>query len=207
MFKRLGKWSHVIYAGILPLYLVLYFAVEKLVVTDYWVTDLPIDNFIPFCEYFVIPYVLWLPFLVIPGLVLMMRNGPEFKRYMSFIGLSFISTLAFCLIVPNGQNLRPTEFPRDNFFTSLVQWLYAADTNTNVLPSMHVIGCFAPLFAAHRTLPKRLRWLEGLALVETLLVCAATVLIKQHAILDVFVAIPWALFWGWVVYQKLPFAE
>lgn len=41
------------------LYLILYVVVEHAVTTDYWVSYLPLDDKIPFCEYFIIPYCMW----------------------------------------------------------------------------------------------------------------------------------------------------
>lgn len=34
-----------------------------------------------------------------------------------------------------------------NFFTWMVQYTYSLDTNTNVFPSVHVLGVLAALFA------------------------------------------------------------
>ena len=65
--------------------------------------------------------------------------------------------------------------------------IYAADTNTNVCPSMHVIGSFAAMFAVFDC--KRLRKTVVapiLAVLLTILVSASTVLVKQHSIVDVF---------------------
>ena len=42
--------------------------------------------------------------------------------------------------------LRPEVFARDNALTRAVAWFYTFDTNTNVCPSLHVIGSAAALF-------------------------------------------------------------
>ena len=34
-----------------------------------------------------------------------------------------------------------------------------------------------------------------------LLICASTVFVKQHSVLDIFVAIPWSLACGWIIYR------
>ena len=58
----------------------------------------------------------------------------------------FFSTLLIYVIYPNGQELRVTSFENPNLLTDFVQYLYSCDTNTNVCPSLHVIGSFAAVF-------------------------------------------------------------
>ena len=122
--------------------------------------------------------------------------------FMVYIGLGFGGSNLFCLIFPNGQDLRPTEFAQHDFFIWLVQRIYTADTNTNVLPSMHVIGCAALTLACFDSEPLCTRHLQWVALPLGLLICASTVLVKQHSILDVFVAIPVSAVLYFIVYHR-----
>ena len=70
--------------------------------------------------------------------------------------------------------------------------IYASDTNTNVCPSMHVIGSFAAMFAVFDCKKLRKTTLAPtVAVLLVILVSASTVLVKQHSIVDVF--------WGIVV--------
>ncbi len=174
----------------LALYFVIYtlwfFLDEKLVTGPYTTIQSILDQYIPFCEYFVIPYVLWYPYMAVVGLFLLFKEEYDFCRFMwtMMIGLSLCLTVY--LVFPNGQNLRPESFERNNFFTWLVGNLYAADSNLNVFPSMHVYGTIAPLAAILKT--KALdgkRWIKGSALVLGVLICLSTVFIKQHSALDV----------------------
>lgn len=183
---------HVWYVLLLPVYLLLFFAVEKLVPADgdYWVSYIPLDDKIPFVPVFIIPYVCWYPLLVGVGLYLLAFDGPNFKKYMLFIMTGFYTALLFCLLVPNGQDLRP-ELEPDGLFTRLIAGIYAADTNTNVFPSMHVIGSIGAAIAAWRS--DGLRRYFPLILVVAAAVCASTVLVKQHSILDIFGGILWCV--------------
>jgi len=182
---------HVWLALWVPLYLVMFFAAEAIVSPDapYYVSYLPIDDKIPFIEYFAIPYVMWFPFLVLPGLYFMIFDGQYFKRYMCFLIIGFTGSIIFCVLFPNGQNLRPEVFPRDNFCSRLVSALYAADTNTNVLPSMHVIGCAAVCSAVLRCPSIRQKWVKAVCVALAVLICSATVFIKQHSFLDIYTAL------------------
>jgi len=144
---KLRDYRYVLLVLYVPLYFVCFFLIEKLVpsTADYWVSYCPLDDMIPFSEYFIIFYYIWYALLFAVGIYLMIVDAPEFKRYMYCIIIGFSFCVVFCLLFPNGQNLRPETFPRDNVFTDMVRAIYAADTNTNVIPSVHVIGA---IFAA-----------------------------------------------------------
>ncbi|MBQ8975412.1 MAG: phosphatase PAP2 family protein [Oscillospiraceae bacterium] len=188
-----GYYRHLWYVLVLPIYLICFWICEHIVVNNYWSSYLPLDDLIPFNEIFVIAYVAWYPCLIAMGIALLIRNSGDFRRYMLFIGVGFLSALAFCLIFPNGQDLRPAEFPRDNLLTRVLGMLYAADTNTNVLPSMHVIGAFAFVFPAFEAKSLRShRWIKVLSVVMAVLICVSTVFVKQHSVLDTLAGIPWS---------------
>lgn len=173
----------------IPVYVLTFFAVERLVpTTGYWVSYIPWDDLIPFCEYFVVFYCMWYPLLIGTALYLFLRDDRSFRLYAWFLIVAFTGTLLFCLLFPNGQDLRPAEFSRHNLFTWVVQQIYRADTNTNVIPSMHVLGCMGACFGLFRcrTAPRRAK-IGVVAL--TLLINCSTVFIKQHSLLDVFIAL------------------
>lgn len=177
-----------LYATYVPIYIGLFFVVEKLVPesADYWVSYIFIDDYIPFREEFIIFYYLWYPALVGMGIFLLINDEAEYKRYMISIIITFTFTLIFCLLVPNGQDLRPEVFPRDNIFTHMIAAIYKADTNTNVMPSVHAIGAFLGMISTHRT-----KYITSKALIFTLdllwmLIAISTCFVKQHSILDIF---------------------
>lgn len=188
--KRLSSFlrenPHLYYILLLPAFLICFFSIEALIPPEkvrWWVSS-PLDSFIPFLEIFVIPYCLWYPLLFATGFLLLFSDVPTFKAYMLFLSIGFGAALLFCLLVPNGQPLRPEVFPRENIFTSLVAALYAADTPTNVFPSMHVIGSVAAAAAAIKS--PAFRRLRSAWIIVAVAICLSTVFIKQHSILDVF---------------------
>lgn len=177
-----------IYAVYVPIYIGAFFVVEKLVPesADYWVSYIFIDDYIPFREEFIIFYYLWYPALVAIGVFLLLRDEDEYKRYMISIIVTFTFTLFFCLLVPNGQDLRPEVFPRDNIFTHMIAAIYKADTNTNVMPSVHAIGAFLGLISTHRTKQITSKTLIFLLDLLWMLIALSTCFVKQHSILDIF---------------------
>lgn len=185
-------------------YLVLFYIAEHVVTDHYWVSYLPLDDKIPFCRYFIIPYCMWHPLLFAMTLYLMWYDVPAFKRFMVYIGLGFGGSILFCMLFPNGQDLRPTEFAQNDFFIWLVRMVYAADTNTNVLPSMHVIGCAALTLACFDAPRLRAKKLHLVMLPLGVLISASTVFVKQHSMLDVLVAIPVSVVLCLIVYRPFP---
>lgn len=167
------------------IYGLMFLFVERAITLDYHVIECSLDRKIPFCEFFIIPYYFWYAFLVFINLYTLFFDIPTFKKLMYFIIIANTATIIFYLIYPNMQELRPTEFARDNIFTDMVKNLYIIDTNTNVCPSLHVIDSFAVLFAAWiaKGLNKPL-W-RTVFLILTVLISISTLFLKQHSVIDV----------------------
>lgn len=170
----------------LPGYLLAFFLLETFISGDgsYWSSYIFLDDYIPFLEGFVIFYCLWYPFMIVPGLYLFFKDIPEFKRYIWYLICAFAICFAVYILVPNGQDLRPEVFERDNIFTYIIGLIYSADTNTNVFPSMHVAGALGAAEAFFRT--DGLKKYRAVSVITAVLICASTVFIKQHSLLDVF---------------------
>lgn len=176
------------YLGLyVPVYLLIFFTIERVVpTTGYWVSYIPWDDAIPFCEYFVVFYCMWYVLLVAVGVYLLLRDEYNFRLYMYGIMIGFTASLLFCLLFPNGQDLRPAVFSHENIFTWALGIIYRADTNTNVIPSMHVIGAMMASFAVFRSPQMKKLWMRIGVVIITLLINLSTVFIKQHSLLDVF---------------------
>ena len=186
-----------------PVYWLRYPIVEAINTVDRcFLVSCPLDYKIPFNEIFVIPYQLWLAIMVLLHLYLMVYDIPAFKKYGKFLIITFsVSTITY-LVFPTYQNLRPTEFARDNILTKWVQFVYAVDTSTNVCPSEHVIGSFAFWAAAINSRCFRKPWQITAVTIAALLTSTATVFLKQHSLIDVVAAIPVCLIAYWIVYGK-----
>lgn len=196
--------KHVLMFLYFPIYLMWFFVLEKLIVSNYWVSYIPLDDKIPFIPAFILPYVLWFPNIILPAFVLYFKNTGAFKRYAWYVIISFSLSMLICMVFPNGQNLRPVLPEQKDFFTAWVSMIYAADTNTNVLPSMHVVGCMGAAFAAWdigREKPVWRRWrIPALALEA--LISISTVFVKQHSVLDIIAGVLVGVLVGWPIYRK-----
>ena len=158
-------------------------------ITHYHTVQSMLDNYIPFCSPFVIPYIAWFFFVGGMTVYTYLFEKKLFVRYMTFVVITYSVGLAAFFLFPTVQHLRPTVFTNPDIFDRLVIGLYSSDTNTGVCPSLHVTGQFAVLFAAfHSKRFQSIAW-RCFFVVSSVLVCASTVLIKQHSVLDVFAGI------------------
>lgn len=162
-----------------------------------------LDDLIPFNELFMIPYLFWFPFLIGMNFYLVLWEPSAFRRFMYFIMITYTVTILIYIICPTRQDLRPTEFARDNFLTRWIAAFYDYDTNTNVCPSLHVIGSMAVAFGAWDTRRFRAMPWKIAFTVVALLISFSTVFVKQHSIMDVFAAFAVCLV-GYIAVYRFP---
>jgi len=170
-----------------PVYLAAFVLVERVIpVKTYHVMHCALDDSIPFCEYFVIPYLLWIVLDIGVAIYTYRAQYQEFERLVySFILGSFICFAIF-LLYPSCQNLRPVLDADKNFFSWVVSIIYFVDTNTNVFPSMHIIGSMILLFCLKRVDVIKKRKLPMFITYAVIIsICLSTVLLKQHSVIDV----------------------
>lgn len=169
-----------------PLYGALFYLLERAYQPDeYHVMYTPLDDVIPFCELFVLPYVFWFLFLIGIHLWTAKYNAPAFKRLIAFVAISHTCTLLIFFLFPTCQQLRPVVFPRQNLLTEIVAFFYRIDTSTNVCPSLHVVGSMAVWYAARDAGLFSRRRYHVFFTVTTVLICLSTVFLKQHSVLDI----------------------
>lgn len=173
----------------LALYLLCFYYLEK-TVTNYNIIHLKIDDYIPFCEFFIVPYLLWFPFLIIATLYFYIKCRPGFTNLVAFFMIGTTVFLIVSFIYPNGQDLRPLIFERDNVFVDLVKYLYSTDTPANILPSVHVLNTLGVQIAilTDDELKKK-KWVTASSVTLSVLIIMSTVLLKQHSVLDVISAV------------------
>ena len=167
------------------LYLIaVYIVPEHLVVDTYTNTAVPFDACIPFFAPAVTFYVLWFPLMFFFGLWLLFKDGRNFRRYMCALCICMTVSGAIYLLWPNGQDLRPDLSQPGNFFEWLLGGLYDIDTNTNVLPSLHVSCSMIVVFCTWMTPSIRRVRPKAILSLMSVLISASTVFVKQHAIID-----------------------
>lgn len=170
-------------------YLAWFFVLEQRQTKDYMVVHMNIDEYIPFCEPFIVPYLLW--FVYVPAVLLYLffkdRDGYWKNAVFLCTGMTVFLVISTC--IPNIHHLRLRQFPRENVFTGVIGMLWKADTPTNLFPSIHVFNSLGAHFAVlnNESLRnnKKIRF-ASLALCISIIL--STMLIKQHSMFDVLTA-------------------
>ncbi len=183
-------------------YFLLYFLTENLIpASRCYAVHSPLDDLIPFCEWFIIPYVGWYLLIVISLLYFALYNTENFKNLQKYIIITQAIAMICYIVFPTRQDLRPLEFPRENFLTDILKALYAFDTSTGVCPSLHVAYSLgiASTWLREKSACKAAKCFVVIAVV---LVCLSVVFVKQHSVVDIYAAIPVCVFAEFLVFIR-----
>ena len=121
MKRYYEKYKHIIPLAIFGVIYVLWFyLLEHRTNVQYMVVHMNIDDYIPFCEYFVVPYLLW--FAYVPAVLgyLFFKDRRNYDRCAVFLCTGMLIFLVISTFIPNIQHLRLHTMPRHNVFTVLV---------------------------------------------------------------------------------------
>lgn len=183
------KYKHAWVFTYILIYMPWFMYLEKHVTRNYHVIHSVIDDKIPFLEYFIVPYLLWFVFIVAVFLYFFFTDVEGFYKLAKLMFTGMTIFLIISTLVPNGLNLRPIFFERDNIFVDMVRMLYRADTPTNVLPSLHVFNSIGACIAIYNSKALRKhRIISWSAYILAGLIVLATMFLKQHSVIDVMAA-------------------
>ncbi len=141
-------------------------------------TQTLVDTIIPLVPVFVIPYLLYLPFLF-GSLVWMLTRFSHLERlWLRRFVFAQIIAIVFFIFFPTTM-VRPI-IVNGGLFEDLVRFVYTNDQPFNLFPSTHVL----------HTLIMTSYWVRRgysrqLIFPFTAIVCVSTVLVKQHYALDI----------------------
>jgi len=184
------KYKHMWVLSYGFIYLPWFCYLERTVTRNYHVMHVALDDYIPFNEYFIIPYMLW--FLYVAGAILyfMFTSREDYYKLCIFLFSGMTISLIVCTFFRNGTDFRPVLDPGKNVFTDMVAALYKTDTPTNVFPSIHVYNSIGTHIAIMKS--EALRKHTGIRIGSAVLmvsICLATVFLKQHSVIDVIGAV------------------
>ncbi|MGN1160342.1 MAG: phosphatase PAP2 family protein [Lachnospiraceae bacterium] len=206
MREFIRKYKHAIPILVyLVIYLVAFFIVEQYTKDNYHLIHMALDDRIPFLEIFVIPYLLWFPYVAGFVLYFIFLDKENYWPLFWFLVSGMTLFIIVSAVYPNGQELRPDVFPRDNIFTRVIGGLYGTDTATNILPSIHVynsLGIQIAVMKSERL--KKHRWIQIASGVLCVLIILSTMFIKQHSVVDVISAFALAVVAYLIIYVFLP---
>ncbi len=179
----------------------------------YHVMHAALDDQIPFCEYFIVPYLLWFVYVAAAVLYFMIVNKDDYYRLCAFLFSGMTISLIICSVFPNGTDFRPVIDADKNVFSAIVAWLYRTDTCTNVFPSIHCYNSIgvavAVLNSRELAAAKYGRWIRGGSNLLAVLICMSTLALKQHSVYDVagaaiLASIVFGFVYGYPLLQRSP---
>ncbi len=182
------RYSHgfLILGYLFFIYLPWFSILESHVTRNYHIIHMAADDLIPFCEVFIIPYLLWFAYVSVVVVYTIFTNKADYYRTIIFLCVGMTAFLLISTLYPNGCQLRPVVFPRNNIFTMLVLRLYHTDTPTNLFPSIHVYNSLSAHFAViHSDKLSRNRYIKNGSLILCISIILATMFLKQHSTFDV----------------------
>ena len=194
------RFSHIKLLGGWIVYFILFFLTENLIPVDRChVIHSPLDDLIPFNEYFAIFYCFWYVLLVASLLYFFLYDIPSFRRLQIFIMITQAVAMLIYIVYPSVQLLRPAVMPRDNLLCRVMAFIYAFDTPTGVCPSLHVAYSMgiASVWCRRRNTPKA--W-KAFVVCSAVLISVSVAFVKQHSVVDVAAAIPVGLLAELLVY-------
>lgn len=197
------NYKHLLWLTYFLIYMPWFTYLEQTVTSRYHVIHTFLDDFIPFCEYFIIPYYLWFAYVAWAVIYTALRNVEDYYKLCKVLFTGMTVFLIISTIYPNGHNLRPDYFSRHNICTYLVEKLYASDTSTNLFPSIHVYNSLAVEFFVLNSKDLKnnriVKFLSGILCISIIL---ATMFLKQHSTFDVITAFLLAAFIYYLVYMR-----
>lgn len=166
-------------------YGIFFLYVERIRVCEYYVVESVLDSYIPFCSAFIVPYFFWFVYLIGMLVYTFFKDVTAFKKYMWYIIFTYSFAMIVYLVFPTCQQLRPVVLGK-GFFDKIVSGLYVFDTNTNVCPSIHVLGTLAVLFAGLNCESMKKTLVKVFLILAAVLIILSTVFLKQHSVIDMF---------------------
>lgn len=202
MIKASDLWLNYRHLLLLLLFipLQLWFSYCEATVKPLYMMFSPIDESIPFVKEFVVPYLLWYLFVASSVLYLGFTSKADFYKLIILLSSGMAIACTIFLVFPNGQNLRP-EINETDVFSRMINCIYQMDTPTDVTPSLHVFDSIAVYISLIKcTSLKSKHILKAVLSIFMLSICASTVFIKQHSILDVLYGTILALALSGIIY-------
>ena len=188
--KLIKKHWRLLCAGYVFIYLPWFFTLERMYPIDspkMHILNTAFDEWLPFCEYFIIPYMLWF-FYVVAACVYMYfkASDKEFFRLAASLILGMSIAMFICMIYPNGVTLRPDiNTVSDSWLGNLIKGLWNTDTSTNVFPSIHCYNSMAVhIGLTHCQAFKKHKVIGFLSLILCISICLSTMFLKQHSVVD-----------------------
>lgn len=144
------------------------------------------DTAVPFIKAFVIPYLMWYPFIGL-CLVYFLKNEKEVYYRTLFALIASYITCYIIFFVFQTYVPRPT-LQNNDILDKLMNIVYSSDKPFNCFPSIHVVSCYIVTLGVF-DMKKSSNLSKIVVTLTAISIILSTQFIKQHVLMDVFSAI------------------
>ena len=199
----LYRYRHGWILSYMIVYQIWFIYVERTVTRRFHIVHMAVDDYIPFVEIFIVPYLLWFGYVAFAVVWFFFKDVQDYYKLCTFLFVGMTVFLVVSTVYPNGHYLRPRVFERDNLFIYMVKGLYMLDTPTNLFPSIHVYNSLGVHLAVmHSEKLREKKWVKNGSFVMMLSIIASTMFLKQHSVFDVITGCLMALVMYTLVYAR-----
>lgn len=184
---RLGRYTksdvkQLAYLLVVPALKMIYFVINRIPRPAANVLTV-VDSYLPVIPMFVVPYILFYPFVFTGLIYLFKHNRPAYVHTVWCYSIGLVLCYATYW-------LYQTTFPRpellgQDIFSYLLRQIYQADKPVNCLPSIHALGTMLVMLGLAAG-PHQKKLLVNFVGV---LIILSTMFTKQHGVLDVIAAL------------------
>lgn len=139
------------------------------------------DLMIPFIPVFIIPYLIWYPYVFFMFVVFFKKDRRIYYRSLTLTCIGLVVCYSVFYFFQTTL-LRP-ELGEGGVLNTLVGFVYATDAPYNCFPSIHVLTSHIVLKAAFQC--KLGKSVTAAAFVTSWTIIASTLFVKQHVLADV----------------------
>ena len=166
-------------------YLVWFFAMEKIPNRNYHIVYSKLDDYIPFYKPAILMYSSWFLMLVVPFVYLLKRKSYD-NLYNIIIPmfLAMYISLIIYVIYPTALDIRVTDITGNDICSWIIRKIQGIDAPNNVCPSIHV-STTVIIYNQFRKILKDNKKSKAFFLLWSVGICISTMLVKQHSIIDV----------------------
>ncbi|MGZ9583371.1 phosphatase PAP2 family protein [Paenibacillus marinisediminis] len=138
------------------------------------------DHFIPFVPSFIIPYLIWYPYIFLMLVVFFRKDRSVYYRSLTLTCIGLVICFLIYSIFQT-MMLRP-EIGSDGMLNWLVRFVYSTDAPYNCFPSIHVLTSHIVLKAAYQC--KLSRRATTATFITSWMIILSTLFVKQHVLMD-----------------------
>lgn len=200
------KYHHGLYiVAYMIVYLIFFYIIEHVNIPAdaYTILHTSMDDRIPFVVGFILPYDSWFLFVGLYVCLFVFFDKEEYTKLFTTLTVGMTLFIILSAIWPNAHDLRPMERVAEGkgMCYAIIRKLYATDTCTNLVPSIHVYNSLMIMYAVLRS--KKIGRNLGIKLITCvwgLSIVLSTMFVKQHSIIDVTAAVVLGIVMGVATY-------